>query len=69
MLVMTKNQQVDESKKQTVEKEICTEKGSGQRMYQNKKNRRRTKRTKPQKGWTTVRIGRWKMKRDDTAIE
>lgn len=57
----------------TVGKEILTDKGLQQGLeqtqYQNKKNIRQTKRKKPQKGRMCVRIGRWKVKRDDTAIE
>lgn len=41
----------------------------GKTQCQNKKNTRQTKRKKPQKGRMSVRIGRWKVKRDDTAIE
>lgn len=56
-----------------VGKEIFADKGLqrglGETQCQNKKNIRQTKRKKPQKGRLSVRIGRWKVKRDDTAIE
>lgn len=64
---------MDEEKRRTVGKEILMDEGlhqgTGQTQYQNKKNSRQTKRTKPQQGQKSVRIGRWKVKRDDTAIE
>lgn len=56
-----------------VGKEILAEEGLqeglGQTQCQNKTNIRQTKGKKPQKGRISVRIGRWKVKRDDSAIE
>lgn len=43
--------------------------GLAQTQCQKKKNIRQTKGKKPQKGRMSVRIGRWKVKRGDTAIE
>ena len=43
--------------------------GLAETQCQNKYNTRQTKRKKPQRGRKSVRIGRWKVKRDDTAIE
>lgn len=53
----------------TVGRKTLVDKGLGQTQCQNKKNSEQTKRKKPQKASMSVRIGRWKVKRDDTAID
>lgn len=66
-------QEVTKESSRMVGKEILAGKGLQERLGKmlcpNKNNIRQTKRKKPQKGWICVRIGRWKVKRDDTAIE
>lgn len=67
------DQQEEKESTRTVGKEDLADRRlqwrSGETECQNKKNIRQTKRKKSQKGRKSVRIGRWKVKRDDTAIE
>lgn len=62
-----------EKKRRMVGKENVAEKGLEQglkqKLYQNKRKGRQTKRKNPQKTCMNARIGRWKVKSDDTAIE
>lgn len=62
-----------EAKSRTVGKECLTVKGlqqgSGQSLYQDQAKHQTDKELESPKGRTCVRKGRWKVKRDGTAIE